>query len=244
MWSRLGLGAKPLELNVPAHGMTRTEAARLTARAETALRERQLLVAADPAPSIAGRLNVLAKPEAQVDVRWARGGGTPELRGLVAMRGKTAVLALWDGERVGLRGVKRDLAADELVRELGAAPAGAGRSVTTPADVVVRASRHGDVERFQRGLVAGGVSRDDARVWRDVMTAPRLRAGQLGASGFDRWGKAARVPWVIHVLDTERGRYATYERGGYRTLVGVDTSQLVRLVRELYADAVRDRRNW
>jgi hypothetical protein len=32
LWSRLGLPARPLELNVPAQGATLTEAARLTAR--------------------------------------------------------------------------------------------------------------------------------------------------------------------------------------------------------------------
>ena len=70
-----------------------------------------------------------------------------------------------------------------------------------------------------------------------------MRAGQFGASGVDQWGKLQRVPWVIHVLDTERGRYATYERGGYRTFVGVDAGWLVAVVRELYTDAIRDRRN-
>lgn len=245
LWSKLGLPTKPLELNVPAQGATLTEAARLTSQAADALRARELLVRDEPAPRVAGFLNVVARPEAQVDVRWAHGAGAPELRGLVALRGKNGVLALWDGEGVTLRWVKHAMFAEELVAVLGEVPAGAGRSVTSPADVILRASResNGEAERFQRKLAANGITRDDARAWRDFVEARRLRAGQIGASGFDRWGKPIRAPWVIHVFDTDRGRYATYERRGYRTVVGVNTNWLVTVVRELYADAVSGRRN-
>jgi len=187
----------------------------------------------------------VAHPVAQVDLRWARGVDVPELRGLVALRGKNGVLVLWDGERVSLRWVKHAMFAEELVAVLGESPAGAGRSVTSPAEVVLRAScaSGGEAERFQHKLVAAGISRDDARAWRDIVEARRLRAGQIGASGFDQWGKPSRAPWVIHVFDTDRGRYATYERRGYRTVVGVNTSWLVTVVRELYADTVGERRN-
>ncbi len=245
LWRRLGLPAKPLELNVPAQGATVTEAARLAARAAEALRGRELLTGDEPAPHVAGLLNLVAAPAAQVDVRWSRGVDVPELRGLVALRGKNGVLALWDGRQVRVRRVKHDVFAEELVAVLGETPAGTGRSVTAPSEVVLRASREsrGDAARFERKLVAGGVPRDDARAWRDIAEAPRHRAGQIGASGFDQWGKPTRAPWVVHVLDTDRGRYATYERRGYRTVVGVSPNRLVTVVRELYADAVRDRRN-
>ena len=245
LWARLGLPAKPLELNVPAQGATLTEAVRLSARATDALRGRDLLTGDEPAARVASLLNVVARPAAQVDVRWSRGVDVPELRGLVALRGKNGVLALWDGQQVRLRRVKHDVFVEELVAVLDEMPAGTGRSVTAPTEVILRASREssGDAERFQRKLVAGGVSRDEARAWRDISGAHRFRAGQIGASGFDQWGKPTRAPWVIHVFDTDRGRYATYERRSYRTVVGVNTSWLVTVVRELYTDAVRDRRN-
>lgn len=245
LWSRLGLPAKPLELNVPAQGATRTEAARLSAKAADTLRAKALLTGDEPTPRVAGLLNLLASPEAQVDLRWAVGVGVPELRGLVAVRGKNSVLALWDGEAVTLRSVRRDLLAEELVSALGEYHAGGGRSVTSPAEVVLRASRESgdDSERFQRKLVAGGVSRDDARAWRDFVSVPRLRAGQVGASVFDQWGKPVRAPWVVHVLDTEWGRYATYERRGYRTVISADRDRLTTVIRELYTDAVRIVRN-
>lgn len=245
LWSRLGLPDRPLELNVPAQGATLTEAARLSAQAADELRRRDLLVSDEPAPRVAGLLNAVARPVAQVDVRWARGADLPELRGLVALRGKNGVLALWDGESVILRSVKHAMFAEELVAVLGESPPGAGRSVTSPAELVLHASRAsgGEAERFQHKLVSAGISRDDARAWRDIVEARRLRAGQIGASGFDQWGKPTRAPWVIHVFDTDRGRYATYERRGYRTVVGVNTSWLVTVVRELYTDVVGDRRN-
>jgi hypothetical protein len=245
LWSGLAVGARPLELHVPAQGATRADAARLTARATETLRERDLLLGGEPAPRVADLLHLMAGRTAQVDLRWAPGPGLPELRGLVALRGKHGALALWDGEQVTLRRVRPVVFVEELVGVLGEMPAGGGRSVSLPADVLARASRDGagDVERFQRRLVSNGVSRDDARALREFSEARRLRAGQFGASGVDQWGKHRRVPWVIHVLDTDRGRYATYERGGYRTFVGVDSGWLVAVVRELYADAVRDRRN-
>jgi hypothetical protein len=245
LWHRLGLPARPLELNVPAQGATLTEAARLSAQAAEALRTRELLVGDEPAARAAGLLNAVARPVAQVDIRWARGTDQAELRGLVALRGKNGVLALWDGEAVTLRWVKYAVFVEELVEVLGEAPAGAGRSVTSPAEAVLRASResNGEAERFQRKLVSGGVSRDDARAWRDFVEARRLRAGQVGASAYDQWGKPKRAPWVIHVFDTDRGRYATYERRGYRTVVGVNTSWLITVVRELYTDAVQDHGN-
>jgi hypothetical protein len=245
LWSRLGLPARPLELNVPAQGATLTEASRLTTAAASALRTRDLLIGEEPAPRVAGLLNAVAHPVVQVDLRWARGLSVPELRGLVALRGKTGVLALWDGESVTLRGVKQAVFAEELVSVLGESPPGAGRSVTTPAEVVLKASQNsaGAAERFQRKLIAGGVSRDDARAWRTVVEARRLRAGQIGASGFDQWGKSTRAPWVIHVLDTDQGRYATYERRGYRTMVGANTNWLATVIRELYTDALGEKRN-
>ncbi|TDV45567.1 ESX secretion-associated protein EspG [Actinophytocola oryzae] len=245
LWRRLDLPARPLELNVPAQGATLAEAARLSARAAEALRRRDLLVRDDPAVKVAGLLNTVARPATQVDLRWARGGGVAELRGLVAVRGRSGVLALWDGESVTLRGVRSVAAPDELVAVLGESPPGAGRSVTTPAEAVGRASResNGDAGLFQRRLVAAGVSRDDARVWRDVVEARRLRAGQIGATAYDQWGRGTRVPWVIHVLDTDRGRYATYERRGYRTIVGASTHWLVTVVRELHSEGVVGSRN-
>lgn len=245
LWRRLELPAKPVELNVPVQGASVTEAVRVAARAADALRGRGLLTGDEPAARVADLLNVVARPAAQVDVRWSRGVDVPELRGLVAVRGKSGVLALWDGQQVSLRRVKHDVFVDELVAVLGEAPGSPGRSVTAPTEVVLRASQEsgGDAARFQRKLVAGGVSRDDARLWRDIAEARRFRAGQIGASGFDQWGKATRAPWVVHVLDTDRGRCATYERRGYRTVVGANTRWLVTVVRELYADAVRDHRN-
>jgi EspG family len=154
----------------------------------------------EPAPRAAGLLNAVAHPAAQVDVRWARGVDVPELRGLISVRGKTGVLALWDGKTVTLRGIKHAMFAEELVAVLDESPTGAGRSVTSPAEAVLRASRGaGDAERFQRRLVTAGISRDDARVWRDFVDARRLRAGQIGATGFDQWGKPTRAPWVIQV---------------------------------------------
>lgn len=245
LWARLGLPARPLELNVPAAGTTVAEAARLSDRAAFALRARDLLTGEDPAPRVAGLLNAVARPVTQVDVRWSRGVEVPELRGLAALRGKTGVLALWDGEAVTLRGIKQSMFAAELVAVLGPSPAGTGRSVTTPAEVVLRASKEsrGEAERFHRKLVASGVSRDDARAWREVVESRRLRAGQIGATGYDQWGRPTRAPWVIHVLDTDRGRYATYERRGHRMIVGVDTNRLVTVVQDLYTDVLRTQRN-
>jgi hypothetical protein len=243
LWTRLGLPARPLELNVPAAGATVTEAARLSTAAAVALRTRDLLVDDDPAPKVAGLLNTVARPAAQVDIRWSRGVAVPELRGLAALRGKNGVLALWDGEAVSLRGIKQVMFAEELVAVLGPSAAGTGRSVTTPAEAVLRASAEsrGEADRFQRKLMASGVSRDDARAWRDVVESQRLRAGQIGATSYDQWGRPTRAPWVIHVLDTDRGRYATYERRGHRMLVGVNTNRLVTVVQDLYADALRNR---
>ena len=100
---------------MPAQGTTLTEAARLSAQAADELRRRDLLVSDEPAPRAAGLLNAVAHPVAQVDVRWARGADVPELRGLVALRGKNGVLALRDGESVILRSVKHAMFAEELV---------------------------------------------------------------------------------------------------------------------------------
>lgn len=243
LWQRLGLPAKPLELNVPAQGTTMSEAARSADQAAATLRTKALLTEDGVAPRAASLLNTLAAPESQVDLRWAPGIDLPELRGLVAVSGKNGVLALWDGDTVSLSLIRQTMLAEELVSALGDYHAGGGRSVTSPAEVVLQASRDsaGDVARFERKLTAGGLPRDDARAWRDFVSVPRLRAGQIGASAFDQWGKPVRAPWVIHVLDTEWGRYATYERRGYRTVISADRARLVTAVRELHATVTRKR---
>jgi ESX secretion-associated protein EspG len=237
LWTRLGLPAKPVELNVPK---TPTEAPRLPDQ----LRARALLLGDDPAPGVAGLLTAVAHPSAQVDLRWTN-GADPELRGLVALRGRTGVLAVWTGESVTVRRVRHTVFAEELAALLGESAPGTGHSVTAPAETLLKASQTsaGDAERFQHTLVANGLSRPDARTWRAIAEARRVRAGQIGATAFDQWGKPTRAPWAIHVFDTDRGRYATYERGGYRTVVGVRTSWLVTVIQELYTDAVRPRRN-
>lgn len=247
LWRALDLPARPLVLNVPEQGATLAEAASVAARAADTLRARGLLLAADePAGKVAGPLTDVASPAAEVDLRWSPGAGSPELRGMVAMRGKNDVLALWNGERIRLRRVRHDVFAEELAAVLDDdTPPGEGRSVTAPAGVLRNASRAGgDPARFHRRLIAAGVSRDDARAWREFVEAHRHRAGQIGATAYDDLRRPTRAPWVIHVLDTERGRYATYERGGHRTVVGVDSGWLATVIRELYLEATGNHRNW
>lgn len=208
LWRRLELPQKPLELNVPAAGPP-----------------------PEPPQRADGLLRVVGHRTAQVDLRWA--GGAGELRGLVAVRGRHRALALWDGEGVTLRWVDH---VEDLVAALEEMPQGEGRSISVPTEAVTKAAGTGDVGRVQQRLVTAGVPRPDARTFAEFLSARRLRAGQIGASAADRWGTLRRAPRVIHVLDTDRGRYATYERGGYRMVVGVDRSRLATIVRELYTE--------
>lgn len=241
LWSRLALPPTPLELDVPAQGATLAEAAHLTAAAESTLHTRDLLIGDEPAPKVAGLLCAIAHRTAQVDLRWAT-PGAPELRALVAFRGKHNVLATWDGAKITLEWVPRETFAEELTAKLGESSPGTGRSTNVPAETLKNAA-HENPDKFQTRLTKSGIPRDDARALRDFATAERYKAGQIGASATDRWGVLHRAAWVIHILDTDKGRYATYERRGYRTVVGVTNARLATIINDLHRETTQKRWN-
>ena len=71
-----------------------------------------------------------------------------------------------------------------------------------------------------------------------VLTAPRLRTGQLCATGFEQHGgKGHVVDTDVGFIDTEAGRYLTQNKpseiGHHLTIAPADSGRLVERIDEL-----------
>ncbi|MCP2261378.1 EspG family protein [Streptoalloteichus tenebrarius] len=234
LWRRLGLGARPLELNVQEVGGTTDQARNAYREAWEGLAARGLVTGDDVDGRLADVLATLARPSVSVDLRWAVDPGR-ELRGLAAARGEWAAVGVLADGRVWTDTVRAEALVDAVVGLIGRTPRGSGRAVSVAARVLDEAAvASGEAgQGFTSALVEAGMRGNDARMLTAVVSAPRLRAGQLGAAARDGLGRRRRAPGVVNVFDTVEGRYALYERSGYVTVAPADERRITNLVLEL-----------
>ncbi|WP_207222872.1 ESX secretion-associated protein EspG [Herbihabitans rhizosphaerae] len=233
LWRLAGLDEKPLPLDPPEQGVTRSEVAAARERATEALLDRGLLLGTTVADDIAKALRLLARPEVAVDLRWA--GDGLDIGALAVRRGERAVGGVYDGDTVTLYTLRPSGHITELVAVLGDHPRGEGSSVSLPTDLLdqARHTQTGSGRAFENSLRRNRVSSEDAGQLRTVVEAPRHRGGQVGVTINDRLGRSARGPWTITVLDTDLGRYTIHQRAGYTTVAPADTSRIITMVHEL-----------
>jgi hypothetical protein len=233
--------ALPTGLRVPWHGATFEERALLLRRAWDEASEHGAGTEHDIDPFVRDAFRLLAHPEVSVELVVGNVKARRDDFAVVASDGGFALLARFD-ERRGLllEAVRPTGLAATLVGLLPTHPPGRGHSASAPTELVseVTARFGGHAAALERELARRGVRRAEAEVIAGVLTAPRLRTGQLCATGFEQHGaKGHVVDLLVGFVDTDAGRYLTQDRpgenGNHLTIAPADNARLVERIGEL-----------
>ncbi|MGH3494246.1 MAG: ESX secretion-associated protein EspG [Sciscionella sp.] len=223
-------------LRVPSPGRTHTERAELVRQAWESLQERGLALGREPAPGLLRRLRVLAAPERAVDC-WVF--AERAVTGLAAAAGGEAVLGVLDNGEVWLIPARASSLVESAVSVVGDRPAGRGRSVSVPFDVLAAADRaaRGDPDRLITRLERRGVVLTQAQILAGMMRGMYQR-GQFGVQRRGSAQSLHRGAELVSFHDTPRGRYlylirASTDGRRWATVTPADNRQLVASVAEL-----------
>lgn len=194
----------PLVLKVPSPGKTDDERARIVASVWDGLSRRGLGSPVDPHPGLTYLLDLLRRPDREIDGRLWVGG---EVRVLAAATGDAAVLATLSAGRLSLRAADASGLPRFALSPLPVAPAGPGQSITLPTDDFLAAAQEATKqEDLAAALSSRGVRDTDAKALSE-MIGDIVNRGQYGTAARDKWGRRVRANRVISFFDTADGRY-------------------------------------
>lgn len=241
VWEHLGLPEMPVVLGVPSPGRTGAERGALVEQAWEGIAARGLGRQVGLHPLLLRHLEVLAKPEVEVDARTWTGG---ETRALVAAAGGSGVHAMLAGGTLTFRAVEPSGLASTVLGALPDRGAGPGRSVTLPsADFEAAASTENTRESFAAALVARGLREDDAGTL-VTMISEVAAQGQFGAAARDGLGRRHRADRAVSYFETAQGRYVQVKRSRdgappWTTIAPADRRRLSQHVDEMVSDVLR-----
>jgi hypothetical protein len=233
--------ALPKALPVPWHGATFDERAVLLQRGWEEAPGYQVGTPDRIDPFVRDAFELLAHPHMSVELVVGDVRARRDESAIAVTDGGFAVMARYDERGLMLEAVRPTGLASALVGLLPAHPPGRGHSASAPTEVLARAAARAGahVAALEREITAGGVHRQDAEVISGVLTAPRLRTGQLCAIGYEQHGGKGHVVEVqIGFIDTETGRYLTQDQpsengGSHLTIAPTDSGRLVERIDEL-----------
>ncbi|MEJ2859012.1 MULTISPECIES: ESX secretion-associated protein EspG [unclassified Saccharothrix] len=245
-WDHLRLGEYPTILAIPAHGTTLDERRSLFDTAWQSLEARGLAARRDLDPHLAGWLELLARPEHEVDARLRLDDG-PRVRAVAAARRGHGVLAVLTAETLSLQEVDENALASSVVSLLPPHGMPRSRSVSLPAaDLEKAAATAGDsASRMEAALRDNGIPRPDAQKISAVLGGV-VRMGQFGAAvrpvRHGAPGPRRRGPYAVSFYDTAEGRWQFTRRPSgdgreWSTLSPADHPRLVHAVSELLSSA-------
>jgi ESX secretion-associated protein EspG len=205
LWESERLPAPHVALIVPSPGKTHTERAQLVAGAWESLEGRGLAEGGRAAPDVADRLALLAHPQTSVDAWvWA----DRQVRALAVRSGRQAMLGVIDRDKVWLIPARDTALAEAAVSVAGDTPAGPGRSVSLPSELVgdADAEAEGDPKAFITALERRGVALSEAQAMAAMLDGIGTR-GQFGVERRQRDQRMSRAERVVAFHDTAEGRY-------------------------------------
>jgi hypothetical protein len=247
LWEHLELGRRPPILDVNSHGRTFGERDELRAAAWKSLADKGIGTRRGVDPELARCLTVLARPEWEVDGRLHLSADGPRTSVLVGARKTAAAVGVLEAGQFTVSTTSPTGLARAAVAQLPAHPAGTGVSITLPAETLDRcAARAGsDAGALQRGLVAAGVGKDEARRIVEV-TGQVVRFGHFGGARTPTQGERVRAEYVVSFYDNPRGRYLFTRRPSgdslWVTLSAGTVDAVTRQVQELLNGLARARR--
>lgn len=235
LWECERLPGRHVAIDVPSPGRTYAERDELVADALAGLAERGLASGKRVTPELADWLNLLASPQVSVD-GWV--WTDHEIKALAAASGGEALLAVVDRAQVWLIPTRETALAEAAVSFTGEMPAGPGRSVSLPTDVLREADSvaAGDPAKLSVELSRLGVSDVDANLLAGMVGGMTTR-GQFGAERVRR-NQRVRADRVVAFHDTSGGRYvylakANPDGRSWSTVTPADNTLLARSVWEL-----------
>ncbi|MDQ3402439.1 MAG: ESX secretion-associated protein EspG [Actinomycetota bacterium] len=236
LWESERLPAKHVAVQVPSPGRTHTERAELVASAMATLARRGLVEGRRAVPELSDMLSLLAHPQISVD-SWV--WTDHEIAALAVASGDQGLLGVVDGEEVWLIPARVTALAEAAVSIAGDVPAGPGRSVSLPTDVLTDAdaASKGETQAMITTLNAAGVSLSDAQVLASMCVGMNVR-GQFGAERVRRGGGKQRAGRIVAFHDTADGRYLYLARPSndgrmWSTITPADNARLAACVWEL-----------
>lgn len=236
-WEAARLARRNVALDVPSPGITHTERAEFVKGAWGTLEGRGLASSGRVAPEIADTLALLANPQVSFDIWiWANGR---KIKGLAASAGEDGILAVVDGDEVWLIEARGSALAEAAVSVAGDMPAGYGRSISLPNEVLRKASDEAgkNAEKLVLALERQGLPLHEAQELAAMCDGMSTR-GQFGAERGQRGGPPARANRVVAFHDTPSGRFLHQVRPStdgrsWSTITPVDNLRLASCVWEL-----------
>jgi hypothetical protein len=243
LWEDLRLGRVPFPLEIRSHGDTFDARRRIKAAVYTDLERRGLAAAGRVEDDLANALRLLAEPSVGIDlVALLDMADDQPFRALAVARGRHGLLAVQRTLSVSLRTMRAAAIAAAIVELLPRTRAGAGNSITYPADAL-RPGRPRTARAQPGGLLRAATPRSAVdnrlRAIAAITERPVLRAGQLGVNRTPDNGRPHRLPGIAW-FDTDEGRYATTLSPGpdgedWITLWPVDNARLAHRLAETIA---------
>jgi hypothetical protein len=236
-WEAAKLTRRNVALDVPSPGITHTERAEFVRGAWESLEGRGLAKGGRVVPEIADTFALLANPQMSIDIWiWANGR---KIKGLAASAGEDGILAVVDGNEVWLIESRASALAQAAVSVAGDMPAGYGRSISLPNDVLRKASDEAgkNADKLVLALERQGLPLHEAQELAGMCDGMSTR-GQFGAERGQRTGPPVRAGRVVAFHDTHSGRYLHQVRPStdgrnWSTITPVDNARLASCVWEL-----------
>ena len=236
-WEGERLTRRNVALDVPSPGVTHTERAGFVEQAWASLAERGLAANRRLTPELADAFALLANPQLSIDL-WIWVDGR-KIRGLAAAAGEEGVLAVVDGDEVWLIESRASALAESAVSVAGEMPAGYGRSISLPNDLLRAAAGEAglDAEKLVLALERHGLPLHEAQELAGMCDGMSTR-GQFGVERAQHGGPPVRAGRVVAWHDTPSGRYLHQVRPSsdgrhWSTITPVDNARLAGFVWEL-----------
>ncbi len=237
LWEAEGLPLRHVAIDVPSPGMTYTERSVLVAGALRQLELRGLVRRGRALPELGDQLALLAHARTTIDAWvWA----DREIRALAVANSDQAALAVVDADQVWLIPARVTALPEAAVSVAGECPAGPGRSVSVPTDVLVAADGKagGEPQNLVTPLQKAGLPLYEAQ----TLAAMFVGIGVRGQFGLERLNqRRQRASRVVAFHDTAQGRYLHVAKPSndgemWSTVAPADNARLAAAVGELLDD--------
>lgn len=245
-WMSEGFDVQHESLFVPVDSSSGSRLAQATVRAGEELNRAGLF---DPDrgvhPDLLDTFRALAKPAVEFFGWIGDRQRAKPVSALATATGTEGVLAVLNGNALGLHPVRPDTLADALVAQLPAAPAGHGQSITVPASDIDGAGCTGGDEEFS--VFAGQQRNPAVQQLKRLVAQPRASASQLYVAVRDELGRRRRCPFPLNVIDTDTGRWFVHRQhaaGGqvWLTAAPATPQTVVAKLHEMYRALANGRR--
>lgn len=219
VWRGLGYGTPPAVLDMPSPGASRAERVRIEQGVWSTLGARGLATGlGEPARGLRAALAVVAQRVTAFELY------TADLHALLGRVNRRAVLVEFADGRLRLSTVADTGLAATITGLLPDLPAGTGQSITVDVGLLERAEAALTGAAKRVVLRRGGLSRDDARTFADMVIGAEGH-GQIVAEVV-RPGAARRSARLVSFFHNTSGRYRVIRTGDHITITPATTAQL------------------